>query len=59
MSDEVANGQPVTFHLYAVVEAAGTALIPTLSADEKKANRQHRNINRRVAPSLFLATINV
>lgn len=59
VSDEVANGQPVTFHLYAVVEAAGTAFIPTLSADEKKANRQHRNINRRVAPSLFIATVSV
>lgn len=59
VSDEVANGQPVAFHLYAIVEAANTALIPTLSADEKKANRQHRNINRRVAPSLFIATVAV
>lgn len=59
VSDEVATGQPLTFHLYAIVEATGTALIPTLSADEKKANRQHRNINRRVSPSLFLATVTV
>lgn len=59
VSDEVATGQPVTFHLYAIVEAANTAHIPTLSADEKKANRQHRNINRRVSPSLFLATVAV
>ena len=48
-----------TFHLYAIVEAANTACIPTLSPDEKRADKSHRNINRRVSPSIFIGTINV
>ncbi len=47
------------YHLYAIVEAANTAPIPTLSADEKKANKLHRNINRRVSNSIFIGTVNV
>ena len=47
----------IHYHLYAIVEAANTAPIPTLSADEKKANKLHRNINRRVSNSIFIGTI--
>lgn len=49
----------VTFHLYAIVEAANTACVSTLSPDEKKADKNHRNINRRVSPSIFIGTITV
>ena len=49
----------VTFHLYAIVEAANTACVATLSPDEKKADKSHRNINRRVSPSIFIGTITV
>ena len=49
----------VTFHLYAIVEAANTACVSTLSPDEKKADKNHRNINRRVSPSVFIGTITV
>lgn len=52
------NG-PITFHLYAFVEAANTACISTLSPDEKKSNKTHRNINRRVSPSVFIGTITI
>lgn len=54
LSDETNNP---TFHLYAIVEAANTAFVPTLSPDEKKANKSHRNINRRVSPSVYIDTI--
>lgn len=47
----------INYHLYAIVEAANTAPIPTLSADEKKANKLHRNINRRVSNSIFVGTV--
>lgn len=46
-----------TFHLYAIVEAANTACIPTLSADEKRVDKSHRNINRRVSPSVFIGVV--
>ncbi len=49
----------VTFHLYAIVEAANTACISTLSPDEKKVDKNHRNINRRVSPSIFIGTISL
>lgn len=42
-----------------LVEAANTAGISTLSPDEKKADKNHRNINRRVSPSVFIDTITV
>ncbi len=48
---------PVTYYLYAIVESATTAGTPTLSAAEKQTNKQHRNINRRVSLSVFVATI--
>lgn len=51
--------KPISFHLYAIVEAANTACISTLSPDEKKADKSHRNINRRVSPSIFIGTITV
>lgn len=57
MSEE--TNVPVTFYLNAIVESAATAGIPTLSAAEKQANKRHRNINRRVSPSIFIGTINV
>lgn len=47
------------YHLYGIVEAANTACISTLSPDEKKADKSHRNINRRVSPSIFIGTITV
>ncbi len=49
--------KPITFHLYAIVEAANTASISTLSPDEKKAAKNHRNINRRVSPSVYIGTV--
>ena len=49
----------IHYHLYAIVEAASTASIPTLSADEKKANKLHRNINRRVSNSIFVGTVTI
>lgn len=57
LSEETAN--PIVFHLYAIVEAANTACISTLSPDEKKADKSHRNINRRVSPSIFVGTVTV
>lgn len=48
---------PVSFYLYAIVEAANTADIPTLSTAEKQANKQHRNINRHVSISVFVEKI--
>lgn len=47
----------INYHLYAIVESASTAPIPTLSADEKKTNKLHRNINRRVSNSIFIGSI--
>ena len=55
LSEETAD--PVTYYLYTIVEAATTAGTPTLSAAEKQTNKQHRNINRRVSLSVFVATI--
>lgn len=49
----------INYHLYAIVEAANTAPIPTLSADEKKANKLHRNINRRVSNSIFIESVSI
>lgn len=71
LSDEINNSSPklgevpqrgggvCTFHLYAIVETANTACMPTLSPDEKKADKNHRNINRRVSPSTFIGSITV
>lgn len=55
LSDETNWKQ--TFYLYAIVEAANTAVTPTLSPDEKQRNKKHRNINRRVSRSMFVGTI--
>lgn len=54
LSDEM---DKATFHLYAIVEAANTACIPTLSPDEKRTDKSHRNIDRRVSPSIFIGTV--
>lgn len=51
--------KPITIHLYAIVEAANTACVATLSPDEKKSDKNHRNINRRVSPSIFIGAITV
>ena len=56
--DPDCKGTP-TFYLYAIVESANTACIPTLSADEKRADKSHRNIDRRVSPSIFIGTISI
>ena len=47
----------INFHLYAIVEAANTACVSTLSPDEKKADKNHRNINRRVSPSMYIGAV--
>ena len=57
LSDE--TDKPINYNLYAIVEAANTACVSTLSPDEKKADKSHRNINRRVSPSIFIGTITV
>ncbi|MBR5028531.1 MAG: hypothetical protein IKX51_04845 [Bacteroidales bacterium] len=38
-------------------QAANTACVPTLSADEKRADKAHRNINRHVSPSVFIGVV--
>lgn len=53
------TGDPVNFYLYAIVESASTACIPTLSVAEKQTNLQHRNLNRRVSISVFVGTVTV
>ena len=57
ISDETSN--PIVFHLYAIVEAANTACIPILSPDEKRTDKNHRNIDRRVSSSIFIGTVTV
>ena len=58
VSDEVDDRVPILFYIYAIVEAASTADIPTLSAAEKQQNKKHRNINRRVSRSVFVGSVN-
>ncbi len=48
-----------TFYLYAIVERANTAYVPTLSAAEKKLHKRHRNINRMVSRSVFIGTVSI
>ena len=57
LSEETSD--TITFHLYAIVESANTACIPTLSPDEKKSDKKHRNIDRRVSPSIFIGIVNI
>lgn len=59
VSDEVEGSTPIVFYLYAIVEAASTASMPTLSAAEKQQNKKHRNINRRVSPSIFVGSVTI
>ena len=40
-------------------QAANTACIPTLSTDEKRADKAHRNINRRVSPTVFISVVSL
>lgn len=48
-----------TYYLYAMAETASTAGEPTVSADEKRADSGHRNINRRVSRSEFVGRVSV
>jgi len=57
LSDDPACKIAPTFYLYAIVERAITAYVPTLSADEKKTHKKHRNINRMVSWSVFIGTV--
>ena len=59
LSDDPDCETTPTFYLYAIVETANTACIPTLSADEKRADKAHRNINRRVSPSVFIGVVSL
>lgn len=52
------NGkQKPTFYIYAIVESAVTAYVPTLSADEKRVHKRHRNIDRTVSISVHVGTM--
>lgn len=57
LSDEPFTKQSPTFYLYAIVESAVTAYIPTLSADEKRTHKRHRNIDRKVSRSVFVGMV--
>ena len=57
LSDETGAKQSYTFFLYAIVESALTAYIPTLSADEKQVHKRHRNIDRKVSRSVFVGVV--
>jgi hypothetical protein len=59
LGNEVVSARNIPFYLYAIVESSNTASIPTLSADEKKAKKLHRNISRRVSNSIFISVITV
>lgn len=59
VTDEVEGRAPILFYLYAIVEAASTASMPTLSAAEKQQNKKHRNINRKVSRSVFVGSITI
>ena len=59
VSDEVEGHAPILFYLYAIVEAASTAITPTLSTAEKQQNKKHRNINRKVSRSVFVGSITI
>ena len=54
LSEEASD--TIIYHLYAIVESANTACIPTLSPDEKKSDKNHRNIDRLVSPSIYIGT---
>ena len=57
LADETDTKQPPTFYLYAIVESALTAYISTLSADEKRAHKRHRNIDRKVSRSVYVGKV--
>lgn len=65
VDDEAAAPQPrrsratkeAAFHMYLIVESAATAAIPTLTAAEKKACRNHRNIDRRVSSTVYVGAV--
>lgn len=48
------RGRRQTYYLYAMAEAENTADVPTMSADEKRWNKKHRNVNRKVSRSEFV-----
>lgn len=53
LSDDPDCTEQTVFYIYAITESIVTAGTPTLSADEKQANKRHRNINRKVSRSVF------
>ena len=53
LNDDTDREDIPTFNLYAIVEAANTAHIPTLSTNEKRADKILLNNIRRVSPSVF------
>jgi len=57
LKEEPDAKQAPTFYLYAIVESAITAYVPTLSADEKRLHKRHRNIDRKVSRSVFVGTV--
>ena len=59
LGNEDVSARNIPFYLYAIVESSNTASIPTLSTDEKKAKKLHRNISRRVSNSIFISVITV
>ena len=59
LSDDPDYTEPPVFYIYAITESNVTAGTPTLSADEKQANKRHRNIDRKVSRSVFVGTIKI
>ena len=57
LSGETGTKQSPTIYLYALVESALTAGVPTLSADEKRTHKRHRNIDRKVSRSVFIGMV--
>jgi hypothetical protein len=41
----------------ALFKATNTAYIPTLSPDEKRTEKKHRNIDRRVSPPVYIGAV--
>ena len=41
----------------ALFKATNTAYIPTLLPDEKRTEKKHRNIDRRVSPSIYIGMV--
>lgn len=57
LSNEPDTKRSPAFYLYAIVESSVTANVPTLSADEKRVHKRHRNIDRKVSRSVFVGVV--